>query len=84
MTSVSASSVGVNWSGNSSPFNLMPTPDNKLRVFTKGRDSSSGGGNGGRMGNGLRSSVVEWMYLGSSVQKLQERKIINTVNQVVE
>lgn len=34
--------------------------------------------------NGLRSSVVEWMYLGSSVQKLQERKIINTVNQVVE
>ena len=50
MTSVSASSVGVNWSGNSSPFNLMPTPDNKLRVFTKGRDSSSGGGNGGRTG----------------------------------
>ena len=77
------SSVGVNRSCNSSPFlSVMPTPDNKLRAFTKGTGIAL------RvvvMVEGrLRSSVVEWMYLGSSVQKLQECKLINTVIQVVE
>ena len=80
LTSVSASSVGVNQSGNSFPFSVMPTPDNKLRAFT----ITSGCSNGGRIKNGLRSSVTEWIDLGSSVRKLHKRKLINTVNQVVE